>query len=209
VWSYPHLWKAVSAMNIFAIKDIMTLIMRYAAGHVSSEHFIKLAHKYHNPHLEKLIVHVANELEPIPGMLDILTDLHRAGHQQHIASNIGMTSFLALTDPKQYPAFAPIFSLIDLKKSQIISIEDSESPKKPAPAFFQTYLKKNSIDLAVTPVIFIDTAGKGFEERLEEGSQSRYNLEEADIVLSQLEKMLALGVKAGDIAVINAPTARR
>ena len=53
------------------------------------------------------------------------------------------------------------------------------------------------------PVIFIDTAGKGFEERLEEGSQSRYNLEEAGIVLSQLEKMLGLGVNSSNIAVIS------
>jgi len=53
------------------------------------------------------------------------------------------------------------------------------------------------------PLIFIDTAGKGFEEKLEEGSQSRYNFEEAALVLLQLEKMLACGVRPEEIAVIS------
>ena len=53
------------------------------------------------------------------------------------------------------------------------------------------------------PLLFIDTAGKGFEERLEEGSQSRFNPEEADIVLSQLSQMLAKGVPPEEIAVIS------
>lgn len=53
------------------------------------------------------------------------------------------------------------------------------------------------------PFLFIDTAGKGFEERLEAGSESRYNPEEAELVLSQLSKMLSLGVPASEIAVIS------
>jgi predicted DNA helicase len=54
-----------------------------------------------------------------------------------------------------------------------------------------------------TPLLFIDTAGKSFEEKLEEGSQSRYNPEEADLVLSELCKMLSLGVPPEEIAVIS------
>lgn len=53
------------------------------------------------------------------------------------------------------------------------------------------------------PVLFIDTAGKGFEEKLEEGSESRYNPEEAALVLEQLQKMLDLGVPPEEIAVIS------
>lgn len=52
-------------------------------------------------------------------------------------------------------------------------------------------------------LVYIDTAGKGFQERLEEGSESRYNPEEADLVLSELSKMLAAGVPAEGIAVIS------
>ncbi len=57
-------------------------------------------------------------------------------------------------------------------------------------------------------LLYIDTAGKGFEEKLEEGSQSRYNPEEASLVLRTLEKMLALGVPPQEIAVISAYSAQ-
>lgn len=53
------------------------------------------------------------------------------------------------------------------------------------------------------PLIFIDTAGKDFEERLEEGSESRYNPQEAGLVLSELGRMLDLGVPPSGIAVIS------
>jgi ATP-dependent RNA/DNA helicase IGHMBP2 len=52
------------------------------------------------------------------------------------------------------------------------------------------------------PLLYIDTVGKGFEEKLEPGSESRYNPEEADLVIEELKKMLALGVPASEIAVI-------
>lgn len=58
------------------------------------------------------------------------------------------------------------------------------------------------------PIVYIDTAGKGFEEKLETGSESRYNPEEADLVLSILAKMLRLGIPASEIAVINAYSAQ-
>ena len=53
------------------------------------------------------------------------------------------------------------------------------------------------------PLLFIDTAGKGFEEKLETGSESRYNPEEAELVLAELKKMLEAGVKPEEIAVIS------
>ncbi len=53
------------------------------------------------------------------------------------------------------------------------------------------------------PLLYIDTAGKGFEERLEEGSESRYNPEEAQLVLSELKKSLDAGVPPSGIAIIS------
>ena len=53
------------------------------------------------------------------------------------------------------------------------------------------------------PLLYIDTAGKGFEEKLETGSESRYNAEEAELVLDELRKMLEAGVKPEEIAVIS------
>ncbi len=58
------------------------------------------------------------------------------------------------------------------------------------------------------PLLYIDTAGKGFEEKLEGGSESRYNPEEAGLVLEILGKMLALGVPPEGIAVISAYSAQ-
>ena len=58
------------------------------------------------------------------------------------------------------------------------------------------------------PLLYIDTAGKGFEEKLESGSESRYNPEEAGLVLRLLQKMTALGVPPEEIAVISAYSAQ-
>ena len=63
------------------------------------------------------------------------------------------------------------------------------------------HVKKTPVTEEV--VIFLDTAGRGFEEKLEEGSQSRYNVEESDLVIEELEKLLKAGVKPEDIAVIS------
>ncbi|MBI4971014.1 MAG: AAA family ATPase [Candidatus Omnitrophica bacterium] len=49
-------------------------------------------------------------------------------------------------------------------------------------------------------VIFLDTAGRGF---LEHGSQSRFNVEESDLVVLELAKLLEAGVRPEDIAVIS------
>lgn len=53
------------------------------------------------------------------------------------------------------------------------------------------------------PFLFLDTAGRGFEEALEPGSESRFNAEEAEMVLSHLKRLLELGVKPEEIAVIS------
>jgi ATP-dependent RNA/DNA helicase IGHMBP2 len=61
---------------------------------------------------------------------------------------------------------------------------------KPAPATLE-------------PFIFLDTAGQGYEERLEPGSQSRFNPEEANLVVRRLKELLDLGVPHSSIAIIS------
>lgn len=51
--------------------------------------------------------------------------------------------------------------------------------------------------------LFLDTAGRGFEEKQEPGSESRYNPEESALVLREVKKLLELGVRAEDIAIIS------
>ncbi len=50
--------------------------------------------------------------------------------------------------------------------------------------------------------LYLDTAGRGFEEKLEPGSESRYNAEEAELVFKHLNRLLELGMKPEEIAVI-------
>jgi ATP-dependent RNA/DNA helicase IGHMBP2 len=52
------------------------------------------------------------------------------------------------------------------------------------------------------PLEVIDTAGRGFEEETPEGSDSKQNPGEADLAAAEAERILALGVAPGEVAVI-------
>ena len=56
--------------------------------------------------------------------------------------------------------------------------------------------------LTETPVLFIDTAGAGYDEAIEDEGASRLNPEEGEVVGRQVAALLAAGVAAADIAVI-------
>ncbi len=56
--------------------------------------------------------------------------------------------------------------------------------------------------LTETPLQFIDTAGAGYDEELEPDGESRRNVQEADVVIKQVEALLAAGVAPQDISVI-------
>jgi superfamily I DNA and/or RNA helicase len=52
------------------------------------------------------------------------------------------------------------------------------------------------------PVLFLDTAGKGFDEQVEESTQSLYNPGEAELVLTRVKALLAAGLAPRELAVI-------
>lgn len=60
------------------------------------------------------------------------------------------------------------------------------------------------LDLPLTrePVTFIDTAGKGWEEELEEEGESKFNPGEGELVLRKVRELCDAGLPARDIAVI-------
>ena len=58
-------------------------------------------------------------------------------------------------------------------------------------------------ELDGTPVVFLDTAGLGYEEEIEDGTESRYNSQEARLVVKELNRLLKAGVPAQDIAIIS------
>ena len=53
------------------------------------------------------------------------------------------------------------------------------------------------------PLEVVDTAGRGFEEEIPDGSDSRQNFGEARLALAEVERVLALGVSPKEIAVIS------
>ncbi|HEV3005544.1 MAG TPA: AAA domain-containing protein [Pirellulales bacterium] len=56
--------------------------------------------------------------------------------------------------------------------------------------------------LTETPVEFVDTAGAGYDEQLEPDGESRFNPQEAELVVRRVEALVAAGLGAEAIAVI-------
>ncbi|TMA34013.1 MAG: DUF2075 domain-containing protein [Deltaproteobacteria bacterium] len=59
----------------------------------------------------------------------------------------------------------------------------------------------HSIDAA--PLEMIDTAGRGFEEETPEDSESKLNVGEAGLAVSEVRRLLAAGMRPQDVAVIS------
>jgi ATP-dependent RNA/DNA helicase IGHMBP2 len=57
-------------------------------------------------------------------------------------------------------------------------------------------------ELTGTPIDFIDTAGASYDESSEPDGDSRYNLQEADLVLKKVQALIASGLAPSEIAVI-------
>ncbi len=53
-----------------------------------------------------------------------------------------------------------------------------------------------------SPLELVDTAGRGFEEETPAGSESKQNAGEAELAAAEVERILALGVAPGEVAVI-------
>jgi ATP-dependent RNA/DNA helicase IGHMBP2 len=52
------------------------------------------------------------------------------------------------------------------------------------------------------PVLFLDTAGKGFDDEVAPGTESHCNPGEAELVIARLSQLLAAGLLPADVAVI-------
>jgi superfamily I DNA and/or RNA helicase len=57
-------------------------------------------------------------------------------------------------------------------------------------------------DLTGTPIDFIDTAGASYDESSEPDGDSRFNLQEADLVLKKVQALIVCGLAPSEIAVI-------
>lgn len=64
-----------------------------------------------------------------------------------------------------------------------------------------SHLNVGGLDLA--PFVFLDTAGLGYEEKIEEGTVSRFNPQEAKLVVKELERFLKAGISPSAIGIIS------
>lgn len=58
-------------------------------------------------------------------------------------------------------------------------------------------------DETKTPVTFLDTAGLGYEEKLDPSTKSRFNRDEAELAADQYRRLVDAGVSPRDIAIIS------
>lgn len=59
-----------------------------------------------------------------------------------------------------------------------------------------------SAQVEAPPALFLDTAGKGFDEQVEESTQSLFNPGEADLIVARVKELLAAGLAPRELAVI-------
>ena len=168
-WNYPHWWNTIKHSPLLLIKDLLALTAKHFISGRSSEQFIERAREHNNPYLEQLIIQLVNAQQPIAGMKEIVDELHAAGYEQHIGSNIGQTPFRALIDTQKFPHLAPIFEHMNIEKSLVVSDEHGNFVEKPDPQFFKIYLKKNNLDPKAQPIIFIDDNTKNVKAAQEVG----------------------------------------
>lgn len=152
--SYRHKTKALFGHKTGG--KVLKLLIKGVFKEPSSDKFVYLAEKYNNPHLKKMVLLASNAQKPMDDTVTIIQELAQKGYTHHVGSNIGNSSFIAITDAKQFPQFSPIFKHFDLAQSHVVAHTDGHVIKKPDLEFFRQYLAKNKIDLTTTTVIFID-----------------------------------------------------
>jgi FMN phosphatase YigB (HAD superfamily) len=155
-FSFPHLKEILSHASWPFIKNLTKLLSKNLFNETSSEEYITLGLQHNNPHFAELAIAIANSYRPIPGMRELIRELHELGIEQHIGSNIGQAAFHRLLNAQKYPYIAPLFKYMNLNKSIVVKSENGDIIKKPDVRFYERYLQKNNIDLEQTPVIFID-----------------------------------------------------
>lgn len=160
LFKFPHLKQAVTRFSWPFFKDLTRLLYDNASQELTSEEYVYLALKHANPYLAELTVQIANSQKPIPGMKELVNELHDLGYEQHIGSNIGFISFHRLLNPKKYPQIAPLLRHMNISRSVVVDNDNGTFIKKPDPHFFKKYLNKNRIDLQKTSIIFIDDKPK-------------------------------------------------
>jgi FMN phosphatase YigB (HAD superfamily) len=153
---YPYLYQAITQISWSLFKDLLYELIANIFDQKSTEDYLNIIRKHNNPYLEDLIIRVANRLNVIPTMDQLVYELTALGYPQHIGSNIGPLAFKKLIDPQNYPDFVSIFNQFDIPASQVAQWQDGILIRKPDPQYFQLYLNKNNLNPYEKHIIFID-----------------------------------------------------
>lgn len=156
LWHDQNTWKTLRYTKGRFFGSSMKLLWKYFTSEASTEQFIHLAKKEKNEYFIEFLTNICNAQKPIEGTVAIIKELCENGYTHHIGSNIGKTVFDDLINPNRYPQFAELFACFDLDKSHVVTHNDGNLVRKPRVEYFQEYIKKNTINLNTTRVIFVD-----------------------------------------------------
>ncbi len=104
----------------------------------------------YDPVLAEASLKVAAQLSPIPGMSELITELHIRGYTQRVCSNIGTQEFVRLKKKHR-----TLFEKFDGGKTVSYSADGTPSTKKPEINYFIEYQNMYNPDRSKT-IIFID-----------------------------------------------------
>jgi len=159
VWNSKNKFQILKNTNLKLYGKLLGMAGKSITSSACSEELIQLVKASNNPLLEELIYQVANIQEPIPGTVALIEELHRNGYKHYIGSNIGASIFDQIINPIKYPQFVSLFFNFDLSHPQTVYFDlahPEKSIKKPDIRFYKQFLRKNTIDLKTTNIIFID-----------------------------------------------------
>lgn len=133
-------------------------VIRKVRHAVSTVYLIADAQKANNYALANLIVAIDNFVKPVAGMQDLVTTIARNGYRQFVCTNMGSLSFerMKANHASLFANFTGIAQVCDINNTH----PDGCLIAKPAPEFFDLFLKNNKIDLSKTRVIFIGRTSK-------------------------------------------------
>lgn len=185
-----NMLRGISKLNWTQLKDLVYLFLENLVREKSGEDYIYIAKKSDNPALADAIIAIANAQRIMPGMQSIIKELDQLKVEQHVGSNIGRNAFDQLI---KHPNFEPIFSYMNLKKSQVVEYNQELPIQKPNPLFFRQYLDKNRLNPQKTRIIFIDDRKQNIDAarqlgligiHFKDANQLRKDLRELGILVS-------------------------
>jgi len=149
LWNFDHKWAIFT--TLFRLPLVFTLL-KMVWKDATDEEFYQVFEK-RRPILLPLVIEMTNAQKVIPGMEQLIQELHAQGYQLHILSNIGPRRFKQLS--LDFPQIINCFDEVKIVQAE------SNPLKKPDTKFFKHYLSELVND--DQHVVFIDDNRKNIK----------------------------------------------